>query len=302
MAGKTMVISLPASWVKKYGVKKGEELEVEEENNSLTIKTDKGLKKEGKIVLNVSGHSKLIRRYIGNLYKEGYDEIRLTFDNPLVLKEIEKHIDLFLGFQIVEHGKDFCIIKNVAKVSHEEFDNVFRRSFFLTLSLANESLDLIKKKEFNKLKETAQLEHNQNKQYIFCLRVLNKYGYKVSKKMTFMYLLVERLEEICDEYRYICDCLSQESKKTEISKEVLLLYENVNNFLKLFYDCYYQPFEEARIIKTIETRNALWEDSLKMLKKTKNKEDVVVLHHLINLIDKVYEAISPVFAIKVNLN
>jgi len=207
-------------------------------------------------------------------------------------------MDLFLGFQIVEHGKDFCVIKDVAKVSPEEFDNVFRRSFFLTLSLANESLEVIKKKEFNKLEETAQLEHNQNKQYIFCLRVLNKYGYKVSKKMPFMYLLVERLEEICDEYRYICDYLSQESKKAEISKEVLLLYENVGGFLKLFYDCYYLPFEEIRITKTIEIRNRLWEDSFKMLKKVKNHKDLIVLHHLINLIDKIYEAISPVFAIR----
>jgi len=41
MGGKTYVVSLPAKWIQKYGIQKGEELELEEIDNTVIVRTDK---------------------------------------------------------------------------------------------------------------------------------------------------------------------------------------------------------------------------------------------------------------------
>lgn len=298
MAGKTMVISLPAEWVKRFNIKKGEEIDLVESGSKLIIGTEKSLQEE-KIKIKVSGPSKLIRRYIGNLYKKGYDEIEVRFDDITVLKEIEKHLELFIGFEIIEHGENYCIIKDIAGGKESELDTMFRKSFFTALSLADESFANIQKQDYNNLKEIAKLEHNQNKQYIFCLRILNKYGYKLHKKYAFMYLLVERLEEVCDEYKYICDYLYVNGGKLKIKEEILKFFKEVNNMLKLFYDCYYLQLDEKKIEDTIKIKEKLTKQGFNLLSSKSKPQEIVTLHHLINLTDKIYEALSPVLALRI---
>lgn len=298
MAGKTMVVSLPADWVKRFNIKKGEEIDLIESGSKLIVGTGKSLQEE-KIKIKISGPSKLIRRYIGNLYKKGYDEIDVRFDDMTVLKEIEKHLELFVGFEIVEHGKNYCIIKDIAYGKESELNTMFRKSFFTTLSLADESLIAIQKKEYDKLKEIARLEYNQNKQYIFCLRILNKYGYKLHKKYAFMYLLVERLEEICDEYRYICDYLYVNGRKLKVKEEILKFFKDVNGMLKLLYDCYYLELDEKKIEDTIKIKEKLAKQGFDLLSLKSKPQEIVILHHLINLTDKIYEALSPVLALRI---
>lgn len=298
MAGKTMVVSLPADWVKRFNIKKGEEIDLIESSSKLIIGTEKALQEE-KIKIKISGPSKLIRRYIGNLYKKGYDEIDVRFDDTAVLKEIEKHLELFVGFEIVEHGKNYCIIKDIAHVKEEELSTMLRKSFFTTLSLADDSLVVIQKKEYDKLKEIAKLEHSQNKQYIFCLRILNKYGYKLHKKYAFMYLLIERLEEICDEYRHICDYLYANGGKLKLKEGVLKFFKDINDMLKLFYDCYYLKLDEKKIEDTIKIKEKLSKQGFDLLNSKPKAQEIIVLHHLINLVDKIYEALSPVLALRI---
>lgn len=298
MAGKTMVVSLPSEWVKRFNIKKGEDIDIVESGSKLIIGMEKGLQEE-KIKIKVSGPSKLIRRYIGNLYKKGYDEIEVRFDDITVLKEIEKHLELFIGFEIIEHGKDYCIIRDIAHGEELELNTMLRKSFFTTLSLAEDSITAIQRKEYSKLKEIALLEHNQNKQYIFCLRILNKYGYKLHKKYAFMYLLVERLEEVCDEYKYICDYLYVNGGKLKIKEEILEFFKEVNNMLKMFYDCYYSQLDEKKIEDTIKIKEKLTKQGFNLLSSKSKPQEIVTLHHLINLTDKIYEALSPVLALRI---
>jgi len=77
IAESTQLISLPRKWALRYGIKKGEELEVEEQGNKLLVSSghDAGGKKT---VLDVRGQPKLKRRSICAAYLKGYDEIEET--------------------------------------------------------------------------------------------------------------------------------------------------------------------------------------------------------------------------------
>ena len=74
LAGKTLLVSLPIKWAKKYGIKKGNEVEVEERGKSLLIATEKAVSMEKKEIV-LSGPEEFIRRVISAEYKKGVSEI-----------------------------------------------------------------------------------------------------------------------------------------------------------------------------------------------------------------------------------
>ncbi|HII15278.1 MAG TPA: AbrB/MazE/SpoVT family DNA-binding domain-containing protein, partial [Nanoarchaeota archaeon] len=130
MGGKTYVISLPAPWIKKYGIKKSEELDVEEENDKVVIST--GKKRISKSVkLDISGlDSKLIYRLIHAAYIRGADEIRVSFSNKTESELMRKAANTLIGCVIVEEGSDYILIKDVYGPA-TEFDPIFKRVFFI---------------------------------------------------------------------------------------------------------------------------------------------------------------------------
>ena len=64
LAGKTLLVSLPSKWARNCGVRKGEDIEVEERGKSLVITTEKPADIEKKEIV-LKGEEGLIRRTIG---------------------------------------------------------------------------------------------------------------------------------------------------------------------------------------------------------------------------------------------
>ena len=72
MGGKTYVVSLPAEWIKKHGLKKGQELEVSEDIGKVII-TAGSLKPKDRAISIEYSSEKLVKAY-----QLGYDEIKVT--------------------------------------------------------------------------------------------------------------------------------------------------------------------------------------------------------------------------------
>ena len=77
IANSTQLISLPRKWSLKYGVKKGDELEIEENGSKLTVSTEKVFQVE-KIELSIDDLDPMILRSVTALYKRGVDEIKIN--------------------------------------------------------------------------------------------------------------------------------------------------------------------------------------------------------------------------------
>ena len=77
IANSTQLISLPRKWSQKYGVKKGDELEVEDDGSRIIISTEKA-QELGNIEVDISGADRdFLLFLIRSLYIKGYDEIKL---------------------------------------------------------------------------------------------------------------------------------------------------------------------------------------------------------------------------------
>jgi phosphate uptake regulator len=296
IANSTQLISLPRKWAQKYNIKKGDELEVEEQGSKISVSTEKGYKTE-KVELDISNLGPMILRCVVALYKQGVDEIRVSFNKPELIESVQKAIGKeAVGYEITEQGNDYCIIKHVSG-ELEDFDPILRRTFLLLISMADESLDSIKKNELNNLKNIAFLEEANNRFTTTCRRLLNKKGYKDARKIGPLYYIIEEIENIADQYKYLCDYFyNLRNKKIKINKDVLELYQETNEMLKQFYELFYK-FEKDKLVFIGNQRKILVDRFLHLFEKNSSNIDKLVLHQLFTIMQKTFCLVGPYLVI-----
>ena len=233
----TLMVSLPSKWAKKFNLKKGDEIEISENNEKLIISTENDLSSK-QIEINVSSLDKMLYRLIGAIYKSGYEEVKIIFKDS---KQLETIYDVLrktcIGFEIIEQSKNSILIKEISKPEIHEFENVLRRNFLFLLSVAKDSLEASKKQDYPELKNIILRDHNINKYSDFCRRILNKRNISENKNAP-LYCIVEQLEKIGDIYRDLCDYVSE--NKLKLEKSSLEICEKINELLLEFYELFYK--------------------------------------------------------------
>jgi len=284
LAGKTHVVSLPSKWVKKYGLKKGEEVELEDRGDSILLKIEKGMALD-KVTIDVSGlDDRVVRWSLSALHKSGYDEIEVIFDSSKTAKVIQGLVkDLFMGFAIMEQTEKRCVLRSISKDSEEELDAALRRAFFVTISIGESTLDLIKKRNLSDLSDLISLEHTNNQLTNFCERILNRGGYKNSRKTSFMYVIVWNLEKICDDYKYICDYLSK-NPNAKLGEGLIKMFARVNGVVRGYYEIFYK-FDIKKLNELSRERVKIRKEAQGLL-DAGGKKEIIVIAHLLNLLTK----------------
>lgn len=281
MAGKTMVVSLPSTWVKKYGIKKGEEIDLTESGNQIIISQKKSVHME-EVEIDLRGHKSFVKRNLNVLYKEGYNQINILYDDSKIVEDIQKTIDTSLpGFEILVQTDKNCVIKSIANPEGSEFDSTLRRLFLITLAMGKESFEAVSKNNFSEVARITEKEATNNKLSNYCQRFLNKKGHENFKKTTNMYSVVRLLEQIADEYRDLCVYISK--NKTQLSKNSMSLYERTNSFFELVYNLFYK-FDRKKLSEEKEVRFAMIKEFQNSNPKMSCKE-LIVNHYLINIIN-----------------
>ncbi len=240
VGGKTMLISLPSSWIKKFKVNKGDELNILEKNNSLIISTNSRKVHSKDIYLDISKMDKgLVRLVLSAIHKSGYTKIKLSYKTNQQINTVEEMInEVMTGFEIIEQKDNICRVKMIAKNLDSEFDVSLRRIFLVSLSLAKDGLESIKNNDIEGLKSIIKKELINNKLTNFCESLINKEEFEKYNKKTFIYLIVWSLEGIADDYKDIYKILIS-SKKNLLNKSDIDLFSKVNDLLELYYKIFY---------------------------------------------------------------
>jgi phosphate uptake regulator len=247
--GLTLMVSLPRKWAKKHNLKKGDEIDLEEQGIDLCIsaKKEQSIKK---LEINVSGLSVvLLYKYMFSAYNLGYDEIKIIFDESEILnlktKKTEKIAERLqaitndlIGFEIVEQKDKHWTLKDLGSIREDEFDNILRRIFLLTKMMVADFQDAINKNNNDTLLEMRLRQRNIEKFIRFCLRILSKE--ERPKSSTYNNILIE-LKELVDVYAWLGEL---ESKKNKTDKRVIHLIEHVNSLLIHYIDTFHTYSKE----------------------------------------------------------
>ncbi len=241
----TLTVSLPSIWVKKHGIKQGDEVEIALQRKSLIINPER--KKSSKFVeIHIPTSEKFSPRDITRLYVLGYDEIKVTFQDKNVISLIEREISYLLGFEIVTVTENTCVIKNVAQGIEEQFENMLNRLLFILISMGEELEEGLKRSNYDKVKLTLTKEIECNKLSLFCRRMFNIQDYQGEKNPYILYTLITMIEATMDEFRFLAEFVL--THKPKIRKEIFTFFQYINKMNRSFYSLF-KHFDQELFIQ-----------------------------------------------------
>ncbi|NQU98604.1 hypothetical protein HQ533_03985 [Candidatus Woesearchaeota archaeon] len=178
----SLVITLPTSWARKNLVKKGDELNLEENKKELLIRKGEIVRKYFEATIDISNLDKTtILQIIRNLYREGYDKINIKFSKErvpykkikgafLVTEIIHREVNRLIGYEITREKQNFCIVESISEGVQEELPKIIRRIHMLLIDITETLYEATKNNDKAVLK-TIHEKHETIIRFInYCLR------------------------------------------------------------------------------------------------------------------------------------
>ena len=276
LAEKTLVMSLPARWTRRWGIAKGHELEVEELGHRLVLSQVQDTTQPLNTELNLEGtDSSLFRISISAAYRAGYDEIvvrhrprvfdvrtQKTIPTARVLAEIATQR---IGLELVEQSSHATTLRALGEVKRDELEPTKRRIFHAIASLGKDGLEAVMNRDKELLMSLATSEDARvNRLVDFCLRVIAKHPEIPAHQQQ----VLLSLEELGDSYVRLFKLAAHEKNPVPLARALKALNEL---FASLHAACYtplpskLQAFSRAknaawRYIKSAP-KNALWPEA-----------------------------------------
>lgn len=302
----TLTMTLPSDWAKRFNLQAGEEINIAERENGLFVTTER-INKPSEIEINIKNLSiPLVWKYISTAYRAGYDKIIARFlpngvyespykyfahyiqDTSFVLREkltpqefIDQITDRFVGFEVIDYGDDFCIIKEIGQSTSKEFDSSLRRIFLLLLYMSEGIINDLKRSKNNFLNKVHNIDIQVDKFHDFCTRVLNKTGFEEPTKSSLIFTLIYLLEMVGDEFKHFAIQLKKKNAKKLNSTKITESLNSINDQLKIFYELYYK-YDKEKIKQLFDLNKKFIEDGDKNNRRINYKEDIEVTIEAIN--------------------
>lgn len=268
----TLTISLPTKWVKKHGIKAGDEILIAEKPAALELKVGKNEEKVSDDV-DVDSCMRVIKREITCHFRKGYDELTINFDSPQALQVIESMLaNEVVGYEIIKQGLSYVVIRDIAG-SKDDFNVVIDRVWSLLFSMSEDTYSGIKEKDKVRLKNIDLIDTRVNKFTNFCARLLNKVGIEKPSNIPTYYNFLRSLEQMGDIYKMIASYYSRETSKS--NPECLASLKEVNELFKEFHSLYCK-LDIERLDKLF---TALRNASDSFAKKIEEKKENIVMNH-----------------------
>ncbi len=242
----TLMISLPADWAKRVGLRSGDVIGVEVlEDGSLRIASldllSKKREKAVEIVLKEEGNENLLVRSLYGLYFLGYDRITVKSSTGLLtnsyLKCIRGVVKNFIGAEIVEHTPESVTVhvlidpsKYSALVLIERMVNIIKLMIqYVATSILSKQLKI--------LEEVIELEGELDRLYGLAVRqlVLTQNDKSIIKHLGIKASLVTEYRSIVKSLEDIGDSLAQIASMLSDAGDGAL--GNLNMHKEIFKEC-----------------------------------------------------------------
>ncbi|MBW2997048.1 hypothetical protein KY349_01765 [Candidatus Woesearchaeota archaeon] len=274
-------------------VKKGMELDLQEQGSKIVVRTDSSVEPSEK-VLDVSGMDRsTIIFYLRSAYRKGYDSIDVLYGEPVskhlrtgkqrkISSIIHEEISRLVGVEVIQQKENSCLVKSISEASAKDFSNILRRIFILLNDAFEEVIRGISTGNAAQLETLEERHDNITKFISYSLRLLNKKGYDVMSDVTSLYQVVSSLEEITDILKWVArESLAMKSPRfTDGAKKIMTqIADAFSQYNDLFY-----KFDPQKVAKFYETRHGA-KVGFKALVKKAPIEQSLVLRNALHILD-----------------
>lgn len=269
----TLMVSLPIKWVRRNGLRKGDELEVTERGRSLLVRTQSpSAAMAAELVLDTQDELYLWRR-LQPLYALGYTEITVRSGNPKVLSLAQQlAISSLIGFEAVGHTQESVTLRAISAELDEHFPLLCKRVFLNLLQMSTLLAHIFERK--GDLDSLLAIELSNNRHTLFLKRVLLRGDVGDSATTAILYSIVVFLEKIANEFKY----LGRHIANTKVSARMRKAYPRIEQLLKDVSDQFAHIHE--RRTREIILKAVRAEDVIPLA-----NNDPIVGHHFIAIID-----------------
>ncbi len=280
----TLMVSLPAGWVKGIGLKSGDVIGIEVlDDGSLRMAPLEVLNKEKekavRIVLWEEGNEDLLTRSLYGFYLLGYDRIMVQssegFLSSSYLKCVRNAIKNFIGVEIVEHTPESVTIHIFIDPSKYSALLLIERMVNIVKLMIQHIEASIRNKQLGILEEVVELEGELDRLYGLTVRqlVLAQDSKSQAKHLGIKTSLITEYRSIVKSLEDIGDSLAQIALMlSEMSAQVL---NNLNMHKEVFKEC-------------MDTLSLIVERVLKVLEGP----DVYLSNSVLNLINEFNKHLS----------
>jgi hypothetical protein len=232
----SLTISLPAHWVKRHNLKKGEELDVNEEDNHLIIRPIcmSNLPKKTEVSF-VGLDPETWKDMILTLHKKGYDEAKITVNGQSTIKELHAFLNsMQLGFEIIKQEPGSVFVKNISNPETEEFDTLFRRLFWIAIEYTNRIESTLHNRE--DITHSILLHENSISRISnYCRRIVVK---EKKSDSPFLYSILKDVNTMAQSLTSLLNELKESDGKT--SKQFKTKYKEMGESFSKLHDLYYK--------------------------------------------------------------
>jgi phosphate uptake regulator len=239
----TLTVSLPTSWVKKTGLKKGDIATIIPERDG-SLKILKGevfteARKACAIKADLYQEEKTIERLIVASYVNGFDIIKIFSNGRLrsnIVEAIREAEFKLIGVNIVEEGSSYVVVQCSINPLMFPIDVTLRRLYTLFIIMLDEAIQALKEANLELAEDVRKREREANRIYLLILRLLNeaqknpsiaqKIGLDNVEDILTMNIVANVLERMADWVDKIAEeIVKVEEKGVGISEKTKLLVE-----------------------------------------------------------------------------
>src|SRR3989338_1348264 len=239
-----LTITVPSDWIKRNNLNAGDDVDMNEVEDTLHISTE-SKKPTKEIIVDISGIiPRLADRFIARAYQKGYDKVTLKFDDHELMLAVKNKVPELMGFEILNIDLNKIEVQVVSKELDLDFDVMLRRGFLILMDMAKTCHDAWKSNDKKSLENIYHQDFDVNRFLYFCLRYLNKSNKIMSFGRSILYYLIESMEDLGDELKE----LGKNLAKLKPDKEVLAIINKMNEMFRISYEFFYTPEKNKAVL------------------------------------------------------
>ena len=264
----TLMVSLPADWIKEFHLKKGATIDLEAKGNQVTITPGAVAPKESALIKLHDEIESSIRTRLTVPYRRGYDRLEVQYSSVAQRNIILSLKSNLLGFDVIEQTDQRIILENIMEPSLEQFDVIFDKVIFNIKLLATQ----VRNNE-----DVTQTEERIFAYDNFCRRCISKNAIVSKKKMfywTFLAIIVHASRELTH------------YAKLKVKSTPTALFAGLEKILEIIHRAY--ATKDISLLSRVHSmeKELIYKNGYSLLKK--NSTSAISSYHLLVAIRQCY--------------
>jgi phosphate uptake regulator len=295
----TLIVSVPAPWVKRMGLRAGDEVWVSEEQNKILISTDKNRRKDS-IELNITNLDRTsVVLLLHALYRNGFCNITLLFDKPETIhfrtqqkvpysKIIHFMVKRLVGFEVSKESSKRIELSQISYIDRDEIQNMINRTFTLLQDMVTSFCKALRENDLHEIKKIEDKHDSITRLVSFLIRAISRGEYENKSASVAMPHVLANIDKIIDILKYMARDKIRD--RTPINKKILDLLPVFDtsfvNYAKVF-----RKYDE-QLVRNISQKRDEFKHKVMEIQRDLNEHEVVLTTSLRQALEILYDLVE----------